>query len=131
MDNITIIFDQDNIKTTFIVRSKNGSKPSSNNYNLVPQIPVDSTLKLLGLERVPLNELVPKYKQINPGDKLIGQQCLICQENYNIKEYQRELHCNHHFHKKCIDKWLKNNLTCPYCRTSIGNTQKLNILKKT
>ena len=123
MDNITIIFDQDNIKTTLIVRSKNGSKPSSNNYNLVPQIPVDSTLELLGLERVPLRELVPKYKQIKYGDKIVGQLCSICQEEYKPKEYKRELSCKHSFHKKCIDKWLKNNLSCPFCRMCIGSSK--------
>jgi len=108
-----IIFEQDNVKTTLIVRSKNGIKPSSNNYNLVPQIPINSTLELLGLERVPYNELVPKYKQIKNGDKLIGQSCPICQDEYRPKEYRRELSCKHIFHKKCIDKWLKSNLSCP------------------
>jgi hypothetical protein len=123
MDNITIIFDQDDITTTLIVRSKNGSKPSSNNYNLVPQIPVDSTLELLGLERVPLRELVPTYKQIKDGDKIIGQLCPICQEEYKSKEFKRELECLHSFHKKCIDKWLKNNLSCPFCRCIIGSSK--------
>ena len=122
MDNITIIFEQDNVKTTLVVRSKNGTKPSSNNYNLVPQIPINSTLDLLGLERVPYSELVPKYKQIKNGDKLIGQSCPICQDEYKPKEYRRELTCKHIFHKKCIDKWLKSNLSCPYCRENI--TQK-------
>ncbi len=121
MDHITIIFEQDDVKTTLIVRSKNGSKPSSNNYNIVPQIPVDSTLDLLDLERVPYNELVPKFKQIKIGDKLIGQLCSICQENYKPKEYKRELNCKHIFHKKCIDKWLKSNLSCPFCRHLISS----------
>jgi hypothetical protein len=119
MENITIIFEQDNVKTTLIVRSKNGSKPSSNNYNLIPQIPVDSTLELLGLERVPLKELIPKYKQIKFGDSIIGQTCSICQDEYKPKEYRRELNCKHSFHKKCIDKWLKNHLSCPFCRSNI------------
>lgn len=26
------------------------------------------------------------------------------------------LPCAHHFHLKCIDKWLKGNRTCPICR---------------
>ncbi len=120
-DYITIIFEENNVKTTLIVRSKNGIKPISNNYNVVPHIPVDSTLDLLDLERVPFNELVPKYKQIKFGDKLIGQQCSICQEDYKPKEYKRELICKHFFHKKCIDKWLKNNLNCPFCRHVIGS----------
>jgi hypothetical protein len=123
MDHITIIFEENDVKTTLIVRSKNGVKPTSNNYSVVPQIPVDSTLELLDLERVPFNELVPKYRQIKIGDKLIGHQCSICQEDYKLKEYKRELSCKHIFHKKCIDKWLKNNLSCPYCRKNIGGSK--------
>lgn len=120
MDHITIIFEQNNVKTTLIVRGKNGSKLNANNYSIIPQIPVDSTLDLLNLERVPFNELVPKHKQIKIGDELIGQTCSICQEHYEIREYKRELACKHFFHKKCIDKWLKNNLSCPFCRHLIG-----------
>jgi len=120
MDHITIIFEQDNTKTTLIVRSKNGAKPTSHNYNIIPQIPVDSTLELLNLERVPFNELVPQFKQIKLGDKLIGQMCSICHDNFKEKEFKRELTCKHSFHKKCVDKWLKTNLSCPFCRTQIG-----------
>ncbi len=123
MDYITIIFEENDVKTTLIVRSKNGIKPTSNNYNIVPQIPVDSTLDLLDLERVPFNELVPKYKQIKIGDILLGQYCSVCQEDYKVKEYKRELICKHSFHKKCIDKWLKNNLSCPFCRVKIGESK--------
>lgn len=125
MDNFTIIFEQDNVKTSLIVRSKNGSKPVSNNYNLIPQIPIECTLDLLGLEKVPLNELVPKAEQIKLGSDLIGQRCDICQDEYKEKEYKRELNCKHFFHKKCIDKWLKNNPNCPYCRRKITSKTKL------
>jgi hypothetical protein len=125
MDNIRIIFEQNDATTTLIVRSKNGSKPSSNNYNLIPQIPINTTLDILGLERVPFNELVPKYKQIKEGSSLIGQLCSICQDEYKIKEYKRELDCKHTFHKKCIDKWLKTHLTCPCCRINISGCMEI------
>jgi hypothetical protein len=127
MDNIRIIFEQDNTITTLIVRSKTGSKPISNNYNIIPQIPINSTLDLLGLERVPFCELVPKYKQIKIGDNIIGQTCSICIDEYKTKEYKRELDCKHMFHKKCIDKWLKTHLTCPCCRNDITGLEELKI----
>ena len=120
-DNITIIFKHNDMNTTLIVRSKNGAKLTSNNYNIVPLISMDNTLELLDLERVPFNELVPKYKQIKSEDILLGQSCSICHEDYKIKEFKRELNCKHYFHKKCIDKWLKNNLSCPVCRHLIGS----------
>jgi hypothetical protein len=123
MDNITIIFDHDDVKTTLIVRNKNGSKLTSNNYNIVPHVPINTTLEILGLERVPFNELVPRHKQIKLGDKVLGSTCSICQDEYQIKEYKRELSCGHLFHKKCIDKWLKTNLTCPFCRDSISGNK--------
>ena len=124
MENITIIFEENDVTTKLIVRSKTGAKPRSNNYNIretntTPHIPINSTLDLLDLERVPFNELVPGYKRILNGDSLIGQICNICQEDYKVKEYKRELVCKHNFHKKCIDKWIKTKLTCPLCRTSM------------
>ncbi len=66
---------------------------------------------------------LPKYKQINNGDFLLlnNTSCTICFDNYKCGEYKRELHkCNHVFHKKCIDRWLKTtpNMECPVCRTS-------------
>ena len=30
-----------------------------------------------------------------------------------------KLSCNHIFCKKCIKTWLKDNDTCPYCKTSV------------
>ena len=45
-----------------------------------------------------------------------NEQCIICLEKYKIREYKRQLPCQHHFHKKCIDKWLKTKNGCPCCR---------------
>lgn len=121
MNNLTIIFEQNNITTTLIVRNKNGQGDYNDNLSQ----PINNTLNILGLEQVPFSELVPRYKQIKSGDNLIGQQCSICQEEYKIKEFKRELECKHMFHKKCVDKWLKTHLTCPFCRCSINVNLKI------
>ncbi|OQR85950.1 transmembrane protein [Thraustotheca clavata] len=45
--------------------------------------------------------------------------CCICLNEYTDNQELRILHCNHHFHKDCVDEWLVVNATCPTCRTSI------------
>ena len=60
-----------------------------------------------------------KLKKIKEDDPLINTVCSICLENYKKNDYYRTLNCNHIFHKKCIDRWFKNQETCPMCRTNI------------
>jgi len=45
--------------------------------------------------------------------------CSICTEKFTIMCRTKKLICGHLFHKKCINKWLKVNLTCPLCRVNI------------
>uniref|UniRef100_A0A915PXR1 RING-type domain-containing protein n=1 Tax=Setaria digitata TaxID=48799 RepID=A0A915PXR1_9BILA len=47
---------------------------------------------------------------------LMEKVCVICQCDFEKRELVRMLPCAHHFHLKCIDKWLKGNRTCPICR---------------
>jgi len=65
-----------------------------------------------------INENLCKSEKIKKDDKLLGNTCLICQEDFKIGEYKRKLpnNCNHIYHKKCIDKWLKKKNSCPICR---------------
>ena len=44
-------------------------------------------------------------------------ECAICLDTIN--DEFKLLHCNHYFHQECIDIWLKNHNTCPYCRTMV------------
>ncbi len=69
-----------------------------------------------------INKLVGKAEKIKKDDPLLADEesCFICFEKYKEKELKRKLpHCNHFFHKKCIDKWLKNKSTCPHCRIDL------------
>ena len=51
--------------------------------------------------------------------------CTICCEHVKQNEYIRKLPCTHHYHKRCIDKWLctsikeNEDITCPLCRYKI------------
>lgn len=59
-----------------------------------------------------------KYIRIKKNDKIVGEDCIICSDEYKSGQYKRDLECKHTFHKKCIDKWFKMNkdMECPVCR---------------
>lgn len=65
-----------------------------------------------------INEKLGKPIYINKKDDIIGKkECPICLETFQSKKYKRVVTCcNNIFHKKCLDKWLKKNSTCPACR---------------
>lgn len=45
--------------------------------------------------------------------------CSICLADYKSSDMLRVLpDCNHLFHVKCVDPWLRLHPTCPVCRTS-------------
>ncbi len=48
--------------------------------------------------------------------------CAICQELLNSTvntQLRRINHCNHCFHKNCIDVWFSSHVQCPVCRHDI------------
>jgi hypothetical protein len=47
--------------------------------------------------------------------------CLADIENYQL-DY-KTLSCGHKYHMTCIDIWLQNNNTCPYCRNILGTSK--------
>ena len=62
-------------------------------------------------------EAFGRYKKVSEED--ISKKCSICQDNFKKGEFKRILPCAHEFHKKCIDKWFKNNSRdCVLCRKS-------------
>jgi E3 ubiquitin-protein ligase RNF38/44 len=46
--------------------------------------------------------------------------CCICLEKIGAGQTIRKLECSHHFHKGCVDKWLKQKASCPICQRRIG-----------
>ena len=47
-------------------------------------------------------------------------QCIICMEEFKIKEKVKLLPCGHIFHKNCIKEWLLKQKSCPFCKSEIG-----------
>ena len=67
-----------------------------------------------------INEVLNNCFCIKKGDKILGTSCDICMDEFKLKEYKRIIPaCEHYFHKKCIDKWLKKKSTCPICRKEL------------
>ena len=49
---------------------------------------------------------------------MIQEDCSICLQQIK-RRYKTVPCCKKKFHKKCIQNWLKNNDTCPLCRSQI------------
>ncbi|KAH0454661.1 hypothetical protein IEQ34_016585 [Dendrobium chrysotoxum] len=49
--------------------------------------------------------------------------CSICLVNYDDEEEDKTLRllseCGHLFHAMCVDPWLRQQWTCPMCRSSV------------
>ncbi|KAJ3115993.1 hypothetical protein HK098_006726 [Nowakowskiella sp. JEL0407] len=57
-------------------------------------------------------------KRTFTSQSVVDPSCSICLETFKLKEEIRKLpHCNHSFHKECIDGWLlEQSCCCPNCR---------------
>ncbi|KAE8663642.1 RING-H2 finger protein ATL75 [Hibiscus syriacus] len=53
----------------------------------------------------------------------LDSECVICLSEFLPGEHLRFLpKCNHGFHVRCIDKWLKSHTSCPKCRHCLLET---------
>lgn len=55
----------------------------------------------------------------NPDDA----SCVICLCEYEPNDVVRFLPCKHHFHKDCVDVWLRLDKACCLCKQDIDATQ--------
>ncbi|KAF4095112.1 uncharacterized protein si:ch211-59o9.10 [Onychostoma macrolepis] len=72
-----------------------------------------NTLTKAEIERLPT-------KTYDPTHSAGKTDCQICFSEYKAGERLRILPCLHDYHVKCIDRWLKENATCPICRADIS-----------
>ena len=52
-------------------------------------------------------------------DELLLSECVICLENYKKEDKISILSCDHYYHTKCLNEWLKKKQECPLCRIEI------------
>lgn len=62
-----------------------------------------------------------RFSRSEPDEQAV---CVVCQTDFEQRQNIRALPCNHVFHAKCVDKWLKNNRTCPICRNDVAESLK-------
>ncbi|XP_042519675.1 E3 ubiquitin-protein ligase At4g11680-like [Macadamia integrifolia] len=53
----------------------------------------------------------------DPGNEI--PECCICLAKYKDEEEIRQLPCNHIFHQKCVDQWLRIISGCPLCKQDL------------
>ena len=51
------------------------------------------------------------------------EECAICFEALSNDDYV--LKCKHRFHKRCLNKWLLRQTTCPMCRERLTPKTKV------
>ncbi|GCB74017.1 hypothetical protein scyTo_0003101 [Scyliorhinus torazame] len=76
-----------------------------------------------GLTKADIEQL-PSYR-FNPENHQSEQTlCVVCFSDFESRQLLRVLPCNHEFHAKCVDKWLKTNRTCPICRADASEVHR-------
>ncbi|CAO2596117.1 RING finger protein 44, partial [Lemmus lemmus] len=76
-----------------------------------------------GLTKADIEQL-PSYR-FNPDSHQSEQTlCVVCFSDFEVRQLLRVLPCNHEFHAKCVDKWLKANRTCPICRANASEVPR-------
>ncbi|KAL0359684.1 UNVERIFIED_CONTAM: E3 ubiquitin protein ligase RIE1 [Sesamum angustifolium] len=77
--------------------------------------------KQVKLTALPANSICTAELVLHPEDS----ECCICLYKYVDGAELCTLPCNHHFHHKCITKWLRINATCPLCKFNIHRGETL------
>lgn len=75
--------------------------------------------------------VAPTFTQIESATSLSSatdeqgeDRCSICQECFTVGQVLRTIHhCEHEFHRACIDRWFQQNVHCPVCRFDIRDHQ--------
>ncbi|KAJ3703168.1 hypothetical protein LUZ61_006873 [Rhynchospora tenuis] len=73
-----------------------------------------------GLKKRELRK-IPVEAYIKAGNEDMHlTECPICLSDFTVGQSCRVLPvCQHRFHKRCIDTWLRSHSTCPTCRRSL------------
>lgn len=112
--NQVIVGENDNFITQNNVNLNNEDRFSYNSFNYHP---VDKTI----IKAFFTNEI----KDIS--NEFAKEPCRICLETFKKGDKWIALPCIHHFHSKCIIKWMNEKNTCPICNFKITSSNINNI----
>ncbi|XP_064032784.1 E3 ubiquitin-protein ligase RNF38 isoform X1 [Pogoniulus pusillus] len=76
-----------------------------------------------GLTKADIEQL-PSYRFNANNHQSEQTLCVVCMCDFESRQLLRVLPCNHEFHAKCVDKWLKANRTCPICRADASEVHR-------
>ncbi|KAM5170795.1 RING finger protein 44 isoform 1-T1 [Mantella aurantiaca] len=76
-----------------------------------------------GLTKANIEQL-PSYRFNLESHQSEQTLCVVCFSDFESRQLLRVLPCNHEFHAKCVDKWLKSNRTCPICRADASEAHR-------
>lgn len=63
-----------------------------------------------------------QFSEMPEKQSTMETSCAVCLSEFEWCDQLRRLPCGHHFHKACIDRWLKRNKVCPLCLQDIETT---------
>lgn len=93
-----------------VLRCTRRSTPNEDPTHSNPHANVPKGIKKRDLKRIPVYSYSSELKTK-------ATECLICLGEFVEGEKVRVLpKCNHGFHVKCIDTWLRSHSSCPTCR---------------
>lgn len=80
----------------------------TNNVFIPPDL-LDVKIVAKDINEIPLS----MFKNV----RAINTECFICYDAFVDTDIVRTLPCNHIFHRRCVDNYLKNvSYLCPYCK---------------
>ncbi|CAD8060047.1 unnamed protein product [Paramecium sonneborni] len=78
-------------------------------------------------------DVMPALQFISVTDRLPQSKaettCSICLETFKSNSLVRMTYCEHIFHLRCLEQWMKKNKVCPLCRSAL-DTQTIQKKKK-
>ena len=91
-------------------------------FNQIMQdaLPVNLHELLEDVPVIPTEEHLRNNTSVSRLTEDIPDNCAICQDPLATNQDIRTLnHCEHIFHKQCIDTWFQRNIHCPCCRHDV------------